>query len=714
MIITDFEIAQASIELVGGIVSAMLAVIILINYHEEASIKQIVKLLFTCCALFIFDAFAYVFRGNVDSFSLFMTHFSNFAVFFLNMLLTYMSLGYIYSLLRESGVAPGDIYRKIVCVSFWAAVVMLAVNLFTGWMYTFDASNYYHREWGWYVYTGLSLVCLLTSCALVFRFYRVLDRFTRISLLLFELFPIIAILIQSVIYGISIINIGIGICIILQLVAYLIRWNRTAITEKYNTEQIRRSYDTTFLFIMMLVSISISIVFGIFSIRQAGREIAVSNSKVVAHIVSDRLENTFLRPITVVETMSRDHSLQTYMKQSDAQDAESVEGEMAAYLESIRSGFDYQMVYAVCEQSHAYYTYNGFVKYVDPSQDSTDIWYRDFLASGRRYALQLDTDEANHWDWSFFVNHQVLNENGDLLGVCGVGLELTQVQKILASFEKQYALRITLTDRSGRAIVTARDIQVGQGLLSDALAEYTDTEVFSIQEQENAIRLTKLMGTLNWYLTIEDLAPQRISFAKMLIPNMAVSLAGLFILVVAFFTITIRERKISQELLERRKTSLTDELTGLGNRRALQQECQRIEEDGNLGELTVLEMDLNELKHYNDTLGHQAGDELIRGTAQCMLRSMQDNGTLYRTGGDEFVAVLRCTPEEQEAILREFDRLAAHWQGEYISGIRVARGVVRCEDFPEMGFGEILNLADRRMYENKKEYYHNTEIARWR
>ena len=214
---------------------------------------------------------------------------------------------------------------------------------------------------------------------------------------------------------------------------------------------------------------------------------------------------------------------------------------------------------------------------------------------------------------------------------------------------------------------------------------------------------------MNWCLIVEDLTSQRINVAKVLIPNLAVSLAGLFLLAVAFCVMTIRERKISLELIEKRRTSLTDELTGLGNRRALQQDCQRLEEAGKLGKLTVVEMDLNELKRYNDTLGHQAGDELIQGTAQCMLQSMQGSGKLYRTGGDEFVAVLDCDSEELEAVLGEFDRLAAQWHGEHIRTISASRGVVRCGDFPGLGFAEILDMADRRMYENKREYYRDRE-----
>ena len=217
---------------------------------------------------------------------------------------------------------------------------------------------------------------------------------------------------------------------------------------------------------------------------------------------------------------------------------------MAAYLESIRSGFDYQMVYAVCAESRFFYTYNGFVKTVNPSVDPTDAWYADYLASGQSYEVQVDTDAANDWDWSFFVNHGVLDKDGRLLGVCGVGLELAKVQQLLADFEDQYTLRITLADADGDAIVTARDVRVGKDLLDAELAKHTDTENFSIQEQEDSIRMTKLMEDMNWYLVIEDMVPQRVSMARTAVPSVIVSLVGLFILVAVFCIITLRERRV--------------------------------------------------------------------------------------------------------------------------------------------------------------------------
>lgn len=706
MVISDLEITQASMELVGGFVTAMLAVIIIINRHEETSMKLIVKMFFLSAALFVFDALAYLFRGNTNSLSLIMTRVSNLAVFFLNFLLAYVANEYIYSILREKQVTPVKIYRQIVRFGFWTALVMLAVNLFTGWMYFFDASNYYHRDWGWYVYTGLSLVCLSASCTLVIRYRKALDRLTLFSLLSFELFPIAAVVIQSIFYGISITNIGIAVTIILMLVAYLVNWNRSGISERFNTEQLRRSYDTTVLFAIMVVSISASIMSCIFSIRQISAEISVSSSQVIAHIVNDRIENLFLRPITVTETMSKDYSLQQYMSKSNQQ--EDTEEEMAAYLESIRSGFDYQMVYAVCDQSGAYYTYDGFVKTVDPEHDPTDAWYRDFLATGQNYALQADTDAANNWDLSMFVNTAVRDEDGQLLGVCGVGLEMTELQRQLAEFEEKYHIRITLSSRTGQAVITSESVRLGVDAVSVQVPQGVNGESFTLWKHDDITAMTKLAEGLDWYLTVEDLSPRRVDITKLIVPNVVIFMMGLFMLAVAFCVITIRERKIAAELLEKRKTSLSDELTGLKNRRALQQDSKELEQSGKIYQHIVILMDLNGLKATNDTLGHQAGDELIIGTAQCLRQCLGEHGQLYRTGGDEFVAVLRCSSQELERALKEFDQLTSTWRGAQTGPISTARGVVNCADYPYLNLAALIDMADRRMYEDKKQYYLNT------
>ena len=712
MVTTDLRIAQASIELMAGFVCLLLAVIVIINRHSEKSIKLIVKLLLFCGALFVSDAFTYLSQGNISTFNVFMHRASNFAVFFLNFCLAELAVSYVYSILQEEQVIPSRIYQKIVHFGFCAAVTILITNLFTGWMYTFDAANQYHRNWGWYVYTGFSLLCLSASCALVIKYRRVLDRFTLFSLLFFELFPIVGVMLQTVFFGIAVTNMGIGLSIVLLLVSYLIRWNRLCARMPQNSAQVRRSYDTLLLFVIMAASVAASIAACIISLRHVALELSASSSQVISRIVSDRVENLFLRPITVTEVMSKDVNLQENMRQDGP--PEDVEQNMSVYLESIRAGFDYQMVYTVCHQSGDYYTYNGFVKTIDPEHDPTDIWYRNFLSAGKDFVLELDTDPANDWALSVFVNRAVRNQNGDFLGVCGIGLELGGLQEQLLQFETQYNIKISLYDRSGRYQITSTDSMVGSGLLPADFPEMVSGEEFHFDNQNGTLKTTWLMEDLGWCITVEDFSPERVDISGILFPNIVIFLTGMFLLAVAFCVITIRERNISQELVEKRKTSLLDELTGIKNRRALQDDCKQIAASGSLSEKTVILMDLNELKRANDTLGHHVGDELLIGTTQCMLRAMGNQGEMYRTGGDEFVVILSCPQQEAETILVEFDRLTSEWRGNYAGPISVSKGIVHCAEFPQLDFSAVMELADRRMYEDKHQYYLNTGKTRRR
>lgn len=76
-------------------------------------------------------------------------------------------------------------------------------------MYYFDESNLYHRNTGWYIYTILNLICILASSVMSIRYRRAVSKTMLTALLLYAFAPVIAIVLQVFIYGISITNIGI-------------------------------------------------------------------------------------------------------------------------------------------------------------------------------------------------------------------------------------------------------------------------------------------------------------------------------------------------------------------------------------------------------------------------------------------------------------------------------------------------------------------------
>jgi diguanylate cyclase len=100
-------------------------------------------------------------------------------------------------------------------------------------------------------------------------------------------------------------------------------------------------------------------------------------------------------------------------------------------------------------------------------------------------------------------------------------------------------------------------------------------------------------------------------------------------------------RSLSQE---RRRQSITDELTGLGNRRYLNATLDAFfadyEATGQSRTIAFLFLDLNHFKEVNDTFGHSAGDKLLRQLGPRLSACVRKSDLLIRLGGDEFVVVL--------------------------------------------------------------------------
>ena len=135
-----------------------------------------------------------------------------------------------------------------------------------------------------------------------------------------------------------------------------------------------------------------------------------------------------------------------------------------------------------------------------------------------------------------------------------------------------------------------------------------------------------------------------------------------------------------------------DYLTGALNRMSFFADLERF----HAKDITAFcEIDMNNLKGINDVKGHAAGDEAIKTMSRIIVDCLPEHSYLYRLGGDEF-AILFCftSPEKcEETINRIREKMA---KTDYSCGIGLAAWD------PALSFETIYNLADQRMYEDKK------------
>ncbi len=165
----------------------------------------------------------------------------------------------------------------------------------------------------------------------------------------------------------------------------------------------------------------------------------------------------------------------------------------------------------------------------------------------------------------------------------------------------------------------------------------------------------------------------------------------------------IDEDKKREEHLIR--ISNTDELTRVFNRRSYENDMRHHEEGKDINSnLVLVSADINGLKQVNDNLGHEAGDEIIRGTANCLLSVMGNIGKVYRIGGDEFM-VVAYTATDFEKVKDRFLEQVKNWSGKRVDHLAVSIGCVCKKDFPNASIEELEKIVDSRMYAMKQEYY---------
>lgn len=201
-----------------------------------------------------------------------------------------------------------------------------------------------------------------------------------------------------------------------------------------------------------------------------------------------------------------------------------------------------------------------------------------------------------------------------------------------------------------------------------------------------------LILILNLYL-IKLLIDPDISYTPMY-RNLCLTLALLvFCMVLAL---------IQRELLARLLTNAYRDVTGIHNKKSLEKKLQELNDRATTFGVGVMMFDLNNLKHVNDTYGHEKGDEFIQTFAYCLTRILDEHSFLARYGGDEFIIIQEHTTVDAlknmdlqlSTLVQEYNTRAS-LPLSYAVGMEVS---YRNHYFM---MDDLINAADKNMYQDK-------------
>jgi len=163
---------------------------------------------------------------------------------------------------------------------------------------------------------------------------------------------------------------------------------------------------------------------------------------------------------------------------------------------------------------------------------------------------------------------------------------------------------------------------------------------------------------------------------------------------------TIGELRNKDLIMKFVEFALKDEMTGLNNKRFL--ETVKIKYNGTNTKIGVIFIDIDNFKYFNDTYGHDVGDEVIKSVANQIKLSIREIDFAFRYGGDEFVVMV--FNQEKDIVLKIANRMFSkinNIKNEKFGKISVSIGVAFYPD-DSNDLNEVIKLADENLYVAKK------------
>lgn len=437
------------------------------------------------------------------------------------------------------------------------------------------------------------------------------------------------------------------------------------------------------------------------AIRDAiiGQDLPLTSSNIYSEIQRD-----LVRPVLISSTMAHDTFLREWVLKGEADVAE-----IARYLQEVKERYGAFSSFFVSEKSSKYYTGEGILKRVSPTE-ARDAWYyrvRDMKAD---YEINVDPDLANQDALTIFVNYRVFDFAGNYIGATGIGLTVDAVRRLIGEYQRRYQRTIYFVDGQGKVVVFGNetgqpaDLRSAPGLgplIGRILEEKHGSYQYEIASDNHVLHVNYL-PELKWLLFVEQNESVALAgIRRSLYLNMAISLAVTLVVVFLTHLALLGNQRRLEEM------AATDKLTGLLNRHAftiliakLMAEYRREPRP-----ICLLLADVDHFKRINDRHGHRAGDAVLAGVARLLQDGLREADIAVRWGGEEFMLVLKGCDLTEAVRIGEILRRRVAAAPIVVEGVRIP--VTLSLGITEYVGGEppdqTINRADTAMYRAKRE-----------
>lgn len=469
----------------------------------------------------------------------------------------------------------------------------------------------------------------------------------------------------------------------------------------------RHRLAVTLSVVLVLAFLAVSLVNYQFTRRAARSEMLTSTLPLTSDTIYSEIQADLIRPIYVSSLMANDTFLKDW-----ATGGERDLDQIMRYLREIKEQYGFFTSFFISSRSMKYYYYDGVLKTVTPA-DEHDIWYYNFIGGRKKWDLDVDANQAANNTLTIFINHRLSGAEGELLGVTGVGLEMSIVSNMVARYMEKYGRNVYFVNESGLvqvhsdgSLVLAANIADMPGVkdVANKLLAVRTGNVDAEYERDGKTFLVtaRYIPEFHWIMLVEQdddasLATARRNLLHTLLLGLLT--AGL-VTAICIAAVNVFHRRLEY-------LATTDELTGLANRREFERLFFRAEarQRRHGGSLSLVLLDVDDFKAINDRHGHVAGDEVLRAVAQAIKACVREEDLVVRWGGDEFLVLAECGLDRAGEMAERIRCAVAALLVPSLQG-REARGSVfvtcgAAQYVAGEGMDSFLSRADKAMYAAK-------------
>ena len=228
--------------LMWGCVFCLIAALCMLmskNFNKEKR-KWLLLMQISCAILLGSDAAAWAFRGYPGTMGFWVVKISNFLVFLYSDIVLMMYHGYVCCyLFQKHPEQKKRFWINAVYAVCTLGMLLVIISQFTNLYYTIDAQNLYHRNPGYIISMIIPMCGMLLDLILLIRHRRNVSREMLVSMASYDVLILVAVIVQSFYYGISLINIAICISMILIFVSAMVEQNRELASKQEEAANLR-------------------------------------------------------------------------------------------------------------------------------------------------------------------------------------------------------------------------------------------------------------------------------------------------------------------------------------------------------------------------------------------------------------------------------------------------------------------------------------------